>query len=354
MATIARIPRYFRGPATKALVRPTRCFSTDSTSSTEGLPSKEQSHRQPFQSAYSSRWLSDLLYRMRWLQNRSKVLPARASNDLKELQKQVGSSWINMYAGHQGFLASPNVRGLDRHEVSWGEMDSMGHVNNVVYNRYAESGRVNWLRTFAHTNHSTQRRLWDELMTPKGVGLILRSIRTDYKFPMTYPDRVTVLHRLIHAPSQDANHIWLESIILSERHRRVAAKTFEDIVVYDYNAEKKVPLEGFMVEAFRKVWQRQESCRRDQEKKIEECHTALAELEALLPEENSPSQPWVPRGREGTVEDPAKLASEASQESPVESSSDSPSDTPEQSSAEGSVKDSGESTSEEPTPPSKE
>jgi len=51
----------------------------------------------------------------------------------------------------------------------------------VMYNRYAESARVNWTLNFAASDpaHKTQ---WMELMTPKSIGLILRSITTDYKF----------------------------------------------------------------------------------------------------------------------------------------------------------------------------
>lgn len=56
-----------------------------------------------------------------------------------------------------------------------------GHVNNVMYNRYAESARVNWTLNFAASDpaHKTE---WLELVSPKSIGLILRSIKTDYKF----------------------------------------------------------------------------------------------------------------------------------------------------------------------------
>lgn len=60
-----------------------------------------------------------------------------------------------------------------------------GHVNNVVYNRYAESARVNWALNFAAADPA-HRAEWLELMTPKGIGLILRSIRTDYKFVRSF------------------------------------------------------------------------------------------------------------------------------------------------------------------------
>lgn len=57
----------------------------------------------------------------------------------------------------------------------------LGHVNNVVYNRYAESARVNWALNFA-ADDPEHKAEWKELMGPTGIGLILRSIRTDYKF----------------------------------------------------------------------------------------------------------------------------------------------------------------------------
>jgi hypothetical protein len=60
-----------------------------------------------------------------------------------------------------------------------------GHVNNVMYNRYAESARVNWTRNFAASD-PTHEKQWMELITPKSIGLILRSITTDYKFVSDY------------------------------------------------------------------------------------------------------------------------------------------------------------------------
>lgn len=57
-----------------------------------------------------------------------------------------------------------------------------GHVNNVTYNRYAESARVNWAQKYATHIDPAHKKEWSELCTPRGIGLILRSIKTDYKF----------------------------------------------------------------------------------------------------------------------------------------------------------------------------
>jgi Thioesterase-like superfamily len=55
------------------------------------------------------------------------------------------------------------------------------HVNNVKYIRYAESGRINWIEILAKLDTENKQR-WRELWTPRGKGLILKSIKTDFKF----------------------------------------------------------------------------------------------------------------------------------------------------------------------------
>ena len=58
----------------------------------------------------------------------------------------------------------------------------VGHVNNVTYNRYAESARILWAQRYAQFLDPKHAGLWRGLWTPKGVGLILRSIKTEFKF----------------------------------------------------------------------------------------------------------------------------------------------------------------------------
>lgn len=94
----------------------------------------------------------------------------------------IASEWRALIAGREGFLVDKKLAGLSRHKVVWGEQDSMSHVNNVTYVRWAESARVNWVNNYAVHCDPGNRRKWRELCTPKGEGLILKSIRTDYKF----------------------------------------------------------------------------------------------------------------------------------------------------------------------------
>jgi hypothetical protein len=79
--------------------------------------------------------------------------------------------------------------------------------------------------------------------------------------PMKWPDRVTVLHKLRDQPSPETDHFILDVLILSEVHRRPAARCVEDIVVYDYKIARKSPLEPFMVDKFRETFELQEQAK---------------------------------------------------------------------------------------------
>lgn len=111
-------------------------------------------------------------------------------------------------------------------------------MNNITYTRWAESARVNWVLNFAKHVDPENRNLWAELWTSRGAGLILKSIQVDYKFPVEWPDKVTVYHKL----SEVGNSSFtLGVIILSEKHQRPAARCMEDIVVYNYKPRDKSP-----------------------------------------------------------------------------------------------------------------
>lgn len=64
-----------------------------------------------------------------------------------------------------------------------------------MYNRYAESGRVNWVTSFAAHAPPEQRQQWVDIMSPRGIGLILKSIKTDYKL-VSGPGEVAPKKRL--------------------------------------------------------------------------------------------------------------------------------------------------------------
>jgi acyl-CoA thioester hydrolase len=113
--------------------------------------------------------------------------------------------------------------------VAWGEMDAFQHVNNIVYLRYAESGRIAYLE---------QAGLRDALQAT-GTGPILGSISCRYKFPLTYPDTVRIGTRVSEI---GADRFTVLFRIVSTRHQRIAAEGESVIVAYDYRRGTKVPL----------------------------------------------------------------------------------------------------------------
>lgn len=60
-------------------------------------------------------------------------------------------------------------------------------MNNVVYIRYAETARTNWAYNIALHLDPAHKREWKEMCTPLGDGMILKSIKTDYKFVRASP-----------------------------------------------------------------------------------------------------------------------------------------------------------------------
>jgi acyl-CoA thioesterase FadM len=155
----------------------------------------------------------------------------------------------------------------------------MGHVNNVQYIRYAESGRTNWTRNFGRYFDTQHQKQWDEMLTSKAVGMILKSITVDFKFPMTWPDRITVCHKLRSKPDDTTDNMVLDVCIMSERMQRPAARCLEDVVVYNYRTGKKSGMPGFMLEQFNNVWELQESEKAASTKKVEELLRDVRELE---------------------------------------------------------------------------
>lgn len=57
-----------------------------------------------------------------------------------------------------------------------------GHTNNVMYNRYAESGRVEWAHNYGRYIDPKNAADWHGMLKPTETGLILRKIVTEFKF----------------------------------------------------------------------------------------------------------------------------------------------------------------------------
>lgn len=113
--------------------------------------------------------------------------------------------------------------------VHWGEMDAFQHVNNIIYLRYFESGRIAYF----------ERAGFMEYMEKRGVGPILASTACKFKFPLAYPDRVLVGTR-VGEIGDDRFTMYYRAV--STRHDKIAADGEGVIVAYNYLEQRKAPL----------------------------------------------------------------------------------------------------------------
>ena len=113
--------------------------------------------------------------------------------------------------------------------VAWGEMDSLKHVNNIVYFRYFESVRIAYF---------DKLDLWS-YMSETGVGPILASTQCKFRVPLAYPDTVSVGARISEI---EDDRFLMKYAVVSHRHGKIAAEGEGLIVSYNYRELRKVPL----------------------------------------------------------------------------------------------------------------
>lgn len=129
---------------------------------------------------------------------------------------------------------------LIRIPVQWGEMDAAAHVNNLIYLRWTESGRIEY---FAKMGMDTS-------FQSQEAGPILGWQDCKYIFPITYPDTAIIGVRTLEIKEE---YFIMESAIFSEKHQRIAAISQQRIVPYSYVELKKVPLPQLWLEGIKKL-----------------------------------------------------------------------------------------------------
>ena len=112
---------------------------------------------------------------------------------------------------------------------AWGEMDAMGHVNNIIYFRYFETVRIEY---FNRLNMMDYQNQW-------GIGPILASTECRFKMPLQYPDMVIAGTKFL---SIQEDRFIMGYEVFSTKHKRIAADGEGVVVTYDYRNNKKVPI----------------------------------------------------------------------------------------------------------------
>lgn len=113
-------------------------------------------------------------------------------------------------------------------KIAWGDMDAALHINNTVYFRYFESGRIAYFDEIDFSGFDN-------------VGPILAETSCRYRIPLVYPDTISIATR-IKPDSFYEFGFEMEHIVVSHQHQQVAAKGTARIVSYDYVKREKAPL----------------------------------------------------------------------------------------------------------------
>jgi len=111
--------------------------------------------------------------------------------------------------------------------VAWGEMDSFGHVNNIVYFRYFESARIAYFDAI------------DFRGSDGAIGPILASTQCRFRRPLTYPDQLRVGARIT---DLGTDRFTMQYRVHSRALADIAAEGSGIVVAYDYGAGMKAPL----------------------------------------------------------------------------------------------------------------
>jgi acyl-CoA thioester hydrolase len=113
--------------------------------------------------------------------------------------------------------------------VQWADQDAFGHVNNVIYFRWFESARIAY---FGRPELAAP-------MSNQGVGMILASIKGDFRTQLTYPDTLVISARV---ESFGRTSLRMTHLLYSMAQQAIAAEADSVIVMFDYSAQRPVPV----------------------------------------------------------------------------------------------------------------
>lgn len=113
--------------------------------------------------------------------------------------------------------------------IAWGDMDAMGHVNNANYFRYFEAARIAYFAGEVKFGWSGE----------DAVGPILAKIECRFRFPLTYPDDISVGIRVVELGE---DRLRMMHRIVSDSHQKIAAEGVGVIVSFNYKTQSKTAI----------------------------------------------------------------------------------------------------------------
>ncbi len=117
-------------------------------------------------------------------------------------------------------------------DIAWGDMDALGHVNNVRYFDYFQEARIEWLRTL-------------EFTLTKQCGPIVLHVGCTYLKPVVYPANLvlkTSIHSLGNSSMMIDHDLYQEGSLMAQGTSK--------IVWVDYKQQKSIPLPDSLRQLF--------------------------------------------------------------------------------------------------------
>lgn len=111
--------------------------------------------------------------------------------------------------------------------VRWGDMDALGHVNNVEYLRYLESGRIAYMETV------------QPAQLPPDQHMVLADIQCRFVRQLNYPATVEVLTRIDRLGGRSMR---FRAAIFEQGEDNPAATAHGVLVWYDFANQRSAAL----------------------------------------------------------------------------------------------------------------
>lgn len=114
-------------------------------------------------------------------------------------------------------------------DIRYGDMDTLGHVNNAKYLTYLEQARVHYFRELA---------LWDGSVS--ATGFIVARIEIDYRMALSLDDRQAIVYT--RTSRLGSKSLDLDCLITRATDDAIAATARTVMVAYDYVRDTSVAL----------------------------------------------------------------------------------------------------------------
>ena len=121
-------------------------------------------------------------------------------------------------------------------EAVFGDIDAMGHVNNVVHLRWIETARIAY---WAHVARRKDHAAGPGVLSGVLVDMILARTEIDYRSPVNHGEKVAVFVRtsLIKRSS-----MVLEYAVVAKEDQRLVVEAKTVVVCYDYGLLRSKPV----------------------------------------------------------------------------------------------------------------